>query len=121
MGARESLNGRKNKARRKDQTSSKRSPPFWLLIIRKKGLVPRGSSRRSLLFFVPYFSARLDFPSPPLCAPGSPRMLWGREWVKDNKSIASTSHFKLVIKIMYPFNDPGEGEGKQSWTEGSEA
>ena len=89
--------------------------------IRKKGLVPRGSSRRSLLFFVPYFSVRLDFPSPPLSAPGSPRMLWGREWVKDNKSIASTSHFKLVIKIMYPFNDPGEGEGKQSWTEGSEA
>ena len=43
--------------------------------------------------------------------------------VKDNKSITSTSHFKLVIKIMYPFNDPGEGEGegKQSWTEGSEA
>ena len=70
---------------------------------------------------MPYFSARLDFPSPPLSAPGSPRMLWGREWVKDNKSIASTSHFKLVIKIMYPFNDPGEGEGKQSWTDGSEA
>ena len=22
---------------------------------------------------------------------------------------------------MYPYNDPGEGEGKQSWTEGSEA
>ena len=21
---------------------------------------------------------------------------------------------------MYPFNDPGEGEGKQSWTDGSE-
>ena len=40
--------------------------------------------------------------------------------IKDNKSIASTSHFKLVI-IMYPYNDPGEGEGKQSWTEGSEA
>ena len=36
-------------------------------------IVPRGSSRRSLLFFVLYFSARLDFPSPP-SAPGSPRM-----------------------------------------------
>ena len=72
---------------------------------------------------MPYFSARLDFPSPPLSAPGSPRMLWGREWVKGKKSIASTSHLKLVIKIMYPFNDPGEGEGegKQSWTDGSEA
>ena len=30
--------------------------------------------RRSLLFIVPYFPARLDFPSPPLSAPGSPRM-----------------------------------------------
>ena len=28
----------------------------------------------SLLFFVPYFSARLYFPSPPLSVPGSPRM-----------------------------------------------
>ena len=33
--------------------------PKW-----KAPIVPRGSSRRSLLFFVPYFSARLDFPSP---------------------------------------------------------
>ena len=33
-----------------------------------------GKSKRSLLFFVPYFSARLDFPSSPLSAPGSPRM-----------------------------------------------
>ena len=38
-------------------------------------IVPRGSSRRSLLFFVPYFSARLDFPLPPLSAPGSPRII----------------------------------------------
>ena len=37
-------------------------------------IVPRGSSSRSLLFFVPYFPARLDFPSPPLSAPRSPRM-----------------------------------------------
>ena len=29
---------------------------------------------RSLLFFVPYFSTRLDFTSPPLSVPGSPRM-----------------------------------------------
>ena len=34
----------------------------------------KSSSRRSLLFFVPYFPARLDFPSSPLSAPGSPRM-----------------------------------------------
>ena len=32
-------------------------------------------SRRSLLFFVPHFSDRLDFPSSPLSAPGSPRMV----------------------------------------------
>ena len=48
VGARESLNGR------------------------------NGSSRGSLLFFVPYFSARLDFPSPPLSTPGSPRMYTAR-------------------------------------------
>ena len=37
-------------------------------------IVPRGSSCRCLLFFLPYFFARLDFPSPPLSAPGSPRV-----------------------------------------------
>ena len=31
-----------------------------------------------LLFFVPYFFARLDFPSPALSAPGSPRMICHR-------------------------------------------
>ena len=75
-GARESLNGRKNiygtkksKERREEplgtlsyQTSSKRSLPFC-------------RSRRSLLFFAPHFSTRLDFPSSPLSAPGSPRMI----------------------------------------------
>ena len=75
---------KKSKERREDplgtmlyQTSSKPSPPFWLLIGARKPPVrhcPKGSSRRSLLFFVPYFPARLDFPSPPLSAPGSPRM-----------------------------------------------
>ena len=39
-------------------------------------IVPKGSSRRSLLFFEPYFPARLEFPSPPLSAPGSPRILF---------------------------------------------
>ena len=94
---------KKSKERREEplgtmsyQTSSKRSLPFCLLIgARKllcfsaqsegrmaatvwnwsgKTLSPRGSFRRSLLFFMPYFSARLDFPLPPLSAPGSPRM-----------------------------------------------
>ena len=56
VGTRESLNGRKNMTRRKVKNGEK------------------SSSRRSLLFFEPYFSARLDFPSPLLSAPGSPRM-----------------------------------------------
>ena len=34
----------------------------------------KSKERRSLLFFVPYFSARLDFLLSPLSAPGSPRM-----------------------------------------------
>ena len=34
-----------------------------------------GTKKSSLLFFVPYFPARLDFPASPLSAPGSPRML----------------------------------------------
>ena len=45
----------------------------------KSPIVPRGSSRRSLLFFVPHFSARLDFPSSPLSAPGSPRMAFSAQ------------------------------------------
>ena len=40
-------------------------------------------SHGALLFFVPYFTARLDFPSPPLSAPGSPRM------GEDKKKIAN--------------------------------
>ena len=45
------------------------------------------SSRRSLLFFAPFFSACLVFPSPPLSAPGSLRM--GEPWdsiVKSHES-----------------------------------
>ena len=42
------------------QTRSKLSTPFWLLIGARKTqkIVPRGSSRRSLLFFVPYIFFR---------------------------------------------------------------
>ena len=82
---------KKSKERREEplgtmsyQTSFKRSPPFLLLIGSRtaatvwnwsgKTLFPGALSRRSLLFFVPYFPARLDFPSPPLSAPGSPTM-----------------------------------------------
>ena len=93
---------KKSKERREEplgtmsyQTSSKLSSSFWLLIGARKLLCfsalsegrtaatvwnwsgktwPRGSSRRSFLFFVPYFPACLDFLSPPLSAPRSPRM-----------------------------------------------
>ena len=64
VGARESLNRRKNKARRRVKSGQK-TQVFWHQSeARTAATVPRGSSRRSLLFFVPYFSARLDFPSP---------------------------------------------------------
>ena len=76
------------------QTSSKRSPPFCLLIgARKLVFFWHQSEDRTastvwnwsgktlsplltVLYFslVPYFPACLDFPSPPLSAPGSPRM-----------------------------------------------
>ena len=79
------------------QTSSKRSLPFWLLIgarnllcfsAQKEGrttatvlnwsgkTLSPGALLVVLYFssFHIYFSARLDFPSPPLSAPGSPRM-----------------------------------------------
>ena len=81
-----------------NKTSSKWSPPFCLLTGHKntkvfwhqsearraatvwnwsgiKDIVPRGSSRHSLHFFMPYIPAHLDFSSPPLPAPGSPRMM----------------------------------------------
>ena len=80
------------------QTSSKRSLPFWLLIGARKlvffwhqsedrtAATVWNWSRKTLypgalltvLYFSSfhiYFSARLDFPSSPLSAPGSPRML----------------------------------------------
>ena len=55
--------------------------PFYLCEKKKLSRVERSLaptratlSLRSKRFFVPYFSARLDFPLPPLSAPGSPRM-----------------------------------------------
>ena len=109
VGAKESLNGWENMAQKKSkerpeeplgtmsyQTSSKRSPPLWLLIGARKTQVfwhqseartaatvwnwsgktlSPGALLAVLYFsFVPYFPTRLDFPSPPLSAPGSPRM-----------------------------------------------
>ena len=77
VGARESLNGRKNMTRRKVKNGEK--SPWGQCLTRP---VLNGSRRsafwlvpeNSCVFFVPYFSARLDFPAPPLSAPGSPRM-----------------------------------------------
>ena len=66
--ARESLRGRKSMARRKVKNGEK--SPWGQCLTRPMSY----SSRRSLLFFVPYFSSRLDILSPPLSAPGSPRM-----------------------------------------------
>ena len=97
---------KKSKERREEplgtmsyQTSSKRSPPFWLLIgARKLVFFWHQSEARTaatvwnwsdktlspgallaVLYFSSfhiYFSTRLDFPSPPLSAPGSPRKLF---------------------------------------------
>ena len=54
---------------------SKRAEKYGLKKSKERREEPLGTmSYRSLLFFEPYFSARLDFPSPPLSAPGSPRM-----------------------------------------------
>ena len=89
MGARESLNRRENMAQKKSKerpeeplgimsyrTSSKRSSPFGLLIGARKLVLSPGALLAVLYFsFVPYFPACLDFPSPPLSAPGFPRML----------------------------------------------
>ena len=76
--ARESRNRRKNMAQKKSkerpeeplgtmsyQTSSKRSPPLWLLIGARKTQVSWHQSE----------ARTLDFPSPPLSAPGSLRMV----------------------------------------------
>ena len=83
VGARKSPNGRKNKARRKVKNGKK------------------SSSRRSLLFFVPYFSARLDFPSPPLSAAGSPRM----SWHKNNRQKNKRCWFNLTLVLITNFLD----------------
>ena len=100
----EKCGAKKSKDRREEplrtmsyQTSSKRSPPFWLLIgARKVVFFSHQSEARTtatvwnwsgktlspgallaVLYFSSfhiYFSARLDFPSPPLSVPGTPRM-----------------------------------------------
>ena len=99
----EKYDTKKRKERREEplgtmsyQTSSKRSTPFCLLIGARKtqvfwhqsedrtaatvwnwsGKTLSPGALLTVLYFslVPYFPACLDFPSPPLSAPGSPRM-----------------------------------------------
>ena len=54
---------------------------FWLNGSRPLSPGPRGSSPRSLLFFAPFFPARLVFPLPPQqSAPGSLRMRVTPPW-----------------------------------------
>ena len=120
---------KKSKERREEplgtmsyQTSSKRSPPFWLLIgARKtqvfwhqseartaatvwnwsgKTLSPGALLAFSLLFFVPYFSARLDFPSPPVSAPRSPRMAPIRSSLSLEIRSARPPTTKIVLTVV---------------------
>ena len=88
--------------------------------------VPRSSSRRSLLFFVPYFQAlstekyrrylniyfiiiiifilyfpaRLDFPSPPISAPGSPRMASYVEYSRV-QTLKAYKWYKIVLSYAH--------------------
>ena len=102
------------------QTSSKLSRSFWLLIGARKLLCFSAQSEgrtaatvwnwsgKSLspgtllavlfFFFVPYFPARLDFPSPPLSAPGSPRMETGQIY-KLRKETLPPSQNKLKGQV----------------------
>ena len=122
VGARESLNRRKNKARRKLKNGEKspwgqcltrtvpngrRRPGFWLgrktqvfwhqsearmasTVWNWSGKTLSPGALLAVLYcsFVPYFSACLDFPSPPLSAPGSPRMLEKRNGKAVNSTIS---------------------------------
>ena len=94
VGTRESLNERKNVARRKVKNGEKspwgqcltrpvpngrRRSGFWLVPERHKfsGTNQKPELRRpfgTVCSFHIYFSAHLDSPSPQLSAPGSPRM-----------------------------------------------
>ena len=88
---------KKHKNTKKSQklsgTNQKPEPwrPFGTGLVRH---CPQGLSRRSLLFFVPYFSARLDFLLPPLSAPGSPRMQKTWKWSQIKPTDAS--------KVVWP-------------------
>ena len=128
---------KKSKERREEplgtmsyQTSSKRSPPFWLLIGARKlvfiwhHLAPRGSSRRSLLFFVPYIFFRPFRPSlvPTICPwvseDGSP---W-TQLLKANKGGKKRFLFSVQPRPQGAFpwlwRCPLHSQGKAPWGRG---
>ena len=55
----------------------------------------KSKEQREEPFFTLYFSARLDFRSPPLSAPGSPRMMVGSR-------VFTSTVLEIVIKV-WPF------------------
>ena len=59
-----------------DENSNKKD--FLESMSKSSSGTQKSCSPRSLLFFAQFFSAHLDFPSPPLSAPGSPRMCRNR-------------------------------------------
>ena len=68
------------------------------------------SKEHSLLFFAPISSVRLDFSSPPLSAPGSPRMV--QTWILGREDPFSVSilllrneHFQLHVIEAKVFQD----------------
>ena len=85
VGARESLNGRKNKARRKVKNSEK------------------SSSGRSLLFFCAIFFRLFRLSSPPLSARGSPRMDLCMPEDSGNEFEASPSILQAPLSVYLRF------------------
>ena len=82
VGARESLNGRKNMARRKVKNGEK--SPWGQNVLADQfqtvaAVLPSDWVEKHKSFLAPIRGqnggARLDFPSPPLSAPGSPSMI----------------------------------------------
>ena len=108
------------------QTTSKRSPPFWLLIGARKlvffwhqsearaaatvwnwsGKTLSPGALLAVLYFSSfhiYFSARLDFPSPPSSAPGSPRMWSSRTRTKNRRSRLTAI---TIIWFLWDIKEP---------------
>ena len=87
-GARKSLSGRENIARRKVKKGEK--SPWGQCLTRP---VPNGRRLSG-------FSARLDFPSPPVSAPGSPRMAPVRSSLSLEIWSARPPTTKIVLTVV---------------------